>query len=104
VIKVFEDFDFSRVGRMQSLLEAQGIRTFIRNQYGSSVMGEVPFVEVVPQLFVLHERDVPLAIDLLRLDRPRDTGGSDWICPECGVDMEAHFDRCWKCGLDRDKG
>ena len=49
MIKVFEDFDFSRVGQMQSLLEAHGIKTFIRNEYGSSVVGELPFVEVVPQ-------------------------------------------------------
>ena len=62
MIKVFENFDFSRVGQMQSLLEANGIRTFIRNEYGSSVMGGVPFVEVVPQLFVLEEADVARAL------------------------------------------
>jgi hypothetical protein len=72
VIKVYENFDFSRVGQMQSLLESHGIGTFIRNQYGSSVMGEVPFVEVVPQLYVLRERDVDRAIELLQLDLPRD--------------------------------
>ena len=64
MIKVYENFDFSRVGQMQSLLESHGIGTFIRNQYGSSVMGEVPFVEVVPQLYVLRERDVDRAIEL----------------------------------------
>ena len=58
MIKGFENFDFSRVGQMQSLLESHGIKTFIKNQYGSSVMGEVPFVEVVPQLFVLEQKDL----------------------------------------------
>lgn len=102
MIKVFEHFDFSRVGQMQSLLESHGIKTFIRNQYGSSVMGEVPFVEVVPQLFVLHESDAQRAIELLQLDRPREAAGGDWICPECGVDVDAQFDCCWKCGCGRD--
>jgi len=104
LIKVFENFDFSRVGQMQSLLESHGIKTFIRNQYGSSVMGEVPFVEVVPQLFVLRERDVQRAMELLQLDTPREAEGCDWVCPECGVDVDAHFDRCWKCGVGRDEG
>jgi hypothetical protein len=104
VIKVFENFDFSRVGQMQSLLESHGIKTFIRNQYGSSVMGEVPFVEVVPQLFVLRESDVRRAIELLQLDLPAEAAGGDWICPECGVDVDAQFGRCWKCGLGRDEG
>ena len=103
MIKVFENFDFSRVGQMQSLLESHGIKTFIRNQYGSSVMGEVPFVEVVPQLFVLRESDALRAIELLQLDLPQEAAGGDWICPECGVDVDAHFDRCWKCGLGRDE-
>ena len=104
MIKVFENFDFSRVGQMQSLLESHGIKTFIRNQYGSSVMGEVPFVEVVPQLFVLRDRDVQRAIELLQLDLPDDAPGSDWICPECGVDVDGHFHRCWKCGIGREEG
>ena len=104
MIKVLENFDFSPVGQMQSLLEAHGIRTFIRNQYGSSVMGEVPFVEVVPQLFVLEERDVARALELLKLDLPRAAEGEDWVCPECGVDVDANFNRCWKCGVGRAEG
>jgi Putative prokaryotic signal transducing protein len=104
VIKVFENFDFSRVGQMQSLLEAHGIETFIRNQYGSSVMGEVPFVEVVPQLFVLEERDLAQALELLKLDLPSAAEGGDWVCQECGVDVDANFNRCWKCGVGRGEG
>jgi len=98
LIKVFENFDFSRVGQMQSLLESHGIKTFIKNQYGSSVMGEVPFVEVVPQLFVLEQKDLALAKELLLLDLPADGAEEDWVCPECGVDVEGAFHRCWKCG------
>lgn len=57
MIKVFEDFNYILVGQMQSLLESNGIRTFMRNEFGSTVAGELPFVEVVPQLFVLEDRD-----------------------------------------------
>jgi hypothetical protein len=102
VIKVFEDFNFSRVGQMQSLLESEGIRTFIRNEYGSSVVGELPFVEVVPQLYVLEEKDLPRAKALIRLDLPVEDGGDGWICPECGIDVEGNFSKCWKCATPRD--
>jgi hypothetical protein len=98
---VFENFDFSRVGQMQSLLEAHGIKTFIRNEYGSSVVGELPFVEVVPQLFVLEKKDADRAIELLQLDLPVEASGEDWVCPECSVDVEGNFSRCWKCGANR---
>jgi rubrerythrin len=98
VIKIFEDFNFSRVGQMQSLLESEGIRTFIRNEYASSVVGELPFVEVIPQLFVLEEKDLLRAKELLRLDLPVENAGESWTCPECGIDIEGNFFRCWKCG------
>lgn len=101
MIKVFEDFNFSRVGQMQSLLESNGIKTFLRNEYGSSVVGELPFVEVIPQLFVLEEKDAARATELLQLELPIEDSDDDWICPECGVDVEGNFSRCWKCGVNQ---
>jgi rubrerythrin len=101
MIKVFENFDFSRVGQMQSLLESHGIKTYIKNQYASSVMGEVPFVEVVPQLYVLAKEDLQRAQELLLLDLPDKEPAADWVCPECGIDVEGNFTRCWKCGTGR---
>jgi hypothetical protein len=98
MLKVFENFDFSRVGQMQSLLEAHGIPTFIKNQFASSVMGEVPFVEVCPQLFILDERDLVAANRVLRSSLGEPQARADWLCPACGIEMEGQFDQCWKCG------
>jgi rubrerythrin len=102
MIKIFENFDFSRVGQMQSLLESEGIKTFIRNEYSSSVVGELPFVEVVPQLYILEEKDLLKAKELLKLDLPVENAGESWTCPECGIDVEGTFSRCWKCGTELD--
>ena len=101
MIKVFEDFNFSRVGQMQSLLESHDIKTFLRNEYGSSVVGELPFVEVIPQLFVLEEKDVARAKELLQLDLPVEEPEGNWVCSGCGADVEGNFSRCWKCGVNR---
>jgi hypothetical protein len=98
MIKVFEDFDFSRVGQMQSLLESHGIRTFLKNEFGSSVVGELPFVEVIPQLFVIEKKDLEKAKELISTEAPAAQPGADWICSECGVEVDGHFARCWNCG------
>ncbi len=100
MIKVFENFDFSRVGQMQSLLESQGIPTFIKNQFSSSVMGEVPFVEVCPQLYILDAADLDRARKLLRQALPGPTPTDPWTCPDCGVEMEAQFTQCWNCAME----
>ena len=101
MIKVYEDFDFSRVGQMQSLLESEGIATFLKNQFGSSVMGEIPFVEVIPQLFILEEKDLARAKRLMSLNQPSDSKGVAWTCPRCSVEVEANFDQCWNCETSR---
>lgn len=98
MFKVFEDFNFSRVGQAQSLLESNGIRTFLKNEFGSSVVGELPFVEVIPQLFVLEEKDIGKAEELLSSETQAVEPAADWACPECGADVDGHFSRCWRCG------
>jgi hypothetical protein len=98
MIKVFEDFNFSRVGQMQSLLESHGIRTFLKNEFGSSVVGELPFVEVVPQLFVIEEGDLTRARELLSAETPDGQSAADWTCSECGTEVDGNFSQCWKCG------
>lgn len=102
MIKVFEDFDLTTVGRYQSVLEAEGIRTWLKNQFTSSVLGEIPFVEAIPQLWILEERDLPRANDLIRqLARAGDASGTDWICGHCQSEVDAVFDRCWNCERPR---
>ena len=103
MIKVFEDFDIALVGHYQSVLESNDIPTFMKNQFGTSGAGELPFVEVVPQLWVLNEADVERARKLIaELDLP---GGQElpqpWECAECGTPQEAAFTHCWKCSTAR---
>jgi len=66
MVKIFEDFDITLVGYYQSVLESNNIETFMKNQFGTGGLGELPFVEVVPQLWVLNEAEVPRAIALLK--------------------------------------
>lgn len=99
MIKVFESFDFSRVGRVQSLLESNGIPTFLKNQFASSVMGEVPFVEVCPQLFILNGDDLEDAQHLIAPELEQQPARADWCCASCGAEVGGEFALCWSCGV-----
>jgi rubrerythrin len=103
MIKIFEDFDIALVGHFQSVLESNGITTFMKNQFGTSGAGELPFVEVVPQLWVLNEADVESAKALIKtLQESGDQEQSQaWRCAECGTPQEAAFTHCWKCSGKR---
>jgi rubrerythrin len=103
MIKVFEDFDIALVGHYQSVLESQDIPTFLKNQFGTSGAGELPFVEVIPQLWVLNESDVDRARSLINELGQPDKGklSQAWTCAECGTPQEAAFTHCWKCSAAR---
>lgn len=103
MIKVFEDFDITIVGHYQSVLESNDIATFMKNQFGTSGAGELPFIEVIPQLWVLNEAEADRAkvlIDELQ-DAGKRIGQQDWQCPECETPQEAVFTHCWKCSSAR---
>jgi hypothetical protein len=72
MIKVFESFNTIEAGRLRSLLEAHGIRTFLKNEFLSGALGELPFQEVAPQLFILEADDLPRAERLLQQDQTGD--------------------------------
>ena len=103
MIKVFEDFDIALVGHYQSVLESNDIPTFMKNQFGTSGAGELPFVEVVPQLWVLNEVDAGRARELVEgLSNPENQEQPQaWTCPGCGTSQEAAFTHCWKCSTAR---
>jgi len=103
MIKVFEDFDITLVGHYQSILESNDIATFLKNQFGTSGAGELPFVEVIPQLFILNEADAGRAKALIKeLHDPENAKqAQDWDCPACNTHQEAVFTHCWKCSTER---
>ena len=103
MIKVFEDFDITLVGHYQSVLESSDIATYMKNQFGTSGAGELPFVEVIPQLWVLNEADAERAREMIKeLHEPNSQQKVlAWKCTECGTPQEPAFTHCWKCSASR---
>jgi hypothetical protein len=95
VIKLFADFDVAKVGQLQSVLEAEGIQTHLKNQFGST-MGEIPFVDVVPELWILNDEDLIKAKKLInKLLADTEDPGPEWTCKKCDSVVDGVFARCW---------
>lgn len=69
MIKVFESFDYMEAGRVRSLLEASGIETFMKNEFSTGALGELPFQEVAPMVFIIDEADLPRALEIIEEDQ-----------------------------------
>ena len=53
------------INHYKNLLASEGIATEIRNQHLGSVMGEIPFFETWPQLWVVNDLDYDRAKQLI---------------------------------------
>jgi hypothetical protein len=80
-------------------LRAAGIQCEVRNTTLAGAMGEIPFLECAPQLWVFDDRDEPRANEVLQQLR-RPVSGPSWRCA-CGEESEPQFGNCWKCGAVR---
>ena len=83
-------------------LADEGINCLVRNDELSTALGEIPFVECYPELWVVDDEVWPRARLLLDkwLAESAETG-PDWTCPGCGEQLEGQFLTCWNCGGER---
>jgi len=88
----------AEIGHYRNILEQNGVRCLIKNEQLSGALGEVPFLECLPELWVLNDRDLDRAEGLLTELRRESTGGQDWRCQKCKEQNEAQFAVCWNCG------
>ena len=97
---LFSNPDFMRVGHYQGILEDRGIRCLIKNANASGVMGEVPYLEVWPELWVLEDEEFETAREILANYEKalKGTPIPAWRCPQCGSEVDAGFGECWNCG------
>ena len=96
-MRVFSSFNRIAVHHARNLVETEGIRADVRNEFLSSAMGELPPAECQAELWVHHE-DVPRAMEILR--RPP-ASGPEWTCVGCREVSGPQFVQCWNCGTYR---
>jgi len=86
------------INHYKNLLESEGIGCRIRNEHLGSIVGEVPYVEAWPELWVINHLDYDRARQLIDAAIVAESPGSAWRCAACGEDNEGQFGACWNCG------
>ena len=98
--RVFSSHDRIAVHHARNLLEAEGIRAVVRNEFLASAMGELPPAECQAEVWVQNEEDFFHAENVLRSARRASMDEPAWKCA-CGETQEPQFTHCWRCGAAR---
>jgi hypothetical protein len=78
------------------LLAGAGIATTVQRAYASSIAGELPPDQALPELWVADAAQADCARRLLaELLHPVHR---HWHCPRCHELVDGPFDECWNCG------
>lgn len=86
------------IAHLRNVLEAEGIPCVVRNDRLGSVVGEIPFVECWPELWVVETGHYLKAKSLVESALAEPSSRAPWRCPHCGESIEAQFAVCWNCG------
>ncbi|MBN1957117.1 MAG: DUF2007 domain-containing protein [Desulfuromonadales bacterium] len=99
----FHFWDRLQAAMLKEILAEEGIECVLRNDQLSSAIGEIPFIECSPELWVIDDEAYPRAKVFLENWLKNDpTEEEDWTCASCGEQCAAQFGACWSCGTLRD--
>lgn len=88
----------SEIGLVRGLLERAGIKCHTKNEQLAGALGDIPFLECEPELWVVHDEDLPRAEQILAAHNAPVGSATPWQCSHCDEMIDAQFEICWKCG------
>jgi len=103
MIRVFSSRYLHEANYIRDGLQQQGIDAIIKNEDLRIATGELPPLDVMPEVWILNPEDVDAATSLIKAlsDEAQPVNATPWSCPSCNEAHAGIFDTCWQCGSDR---
>lgn len=92
------------VAHLRNVLEAAGISATIRNDRLAGALGEIPFTECWPELWIQHSGDALRAQAIIAEELRRPATNGSWTCGRCGEVLGNQFSDCWRCASEIEVG
>lgn len=64
--KLLTSYNISECDIMKSILDENGIRCFIKNEILTGLVGELPPLNVIPELWIENDEEFALASNLIK--------------------------------------
>ena len=100
LVKIYTHESLATVNIVRGFLESHGVFSVLRNQHLSSVMGDIPFFETWPEIWVAQANETQAKQVLSEwVDRKFDD--VEWLCTQCNESNPGTFEICWSCSTNR---
>jgi hypothetical protein len=78
------------------LLTHAGIEATVQRMYASSIAGELPPDQALPEVWISDDGELERARALLH--ELRHPVHRHWVCRACHERVDGPFEQCWNCG------
>lgn len=83
---------------VRDLLVQAGIQAHVFNENAQSGIGQLPFTEAWPEVWVSEDRDLGRAQEIVRAFERAPEAVDSIRCTGCAEDNPGSFQLCWNCG------
>lgn len=83
-------------------LAAAGIEARVLNEHAQGGMGEIPFTQVYPEIWIMQQRDSARAREIIAAFERTPLSQDTIRCQVCAETNPSEFEICWHCGKPLD--
>jgi hypothetical protein len=100
MIRVYEAANLQDAHILLGLLTQARIGARIFNEHAQGGLGDIPFGETYPSVWIEDERDLKRAREIVADYQGRASVSGTRTCAVCGETSPANFETCWNCGAN----
>ena len=98
---VYSNESLFLVNNVKNLIDAQGISTFIKNEFSQGAIGEISAFDAWPEVWIKNDKDLERATEIIN-ELQSNNEGEDWVCQKCSEQNAPSFEVCWNCGSENE--
>jgi hypothetical protein len=83
---------------LRGVLAQAGIEAHVLNENAQGGLGQLPFTEAWPEVWIAEERDLARAKEVVRVFEQAPAAAGALQCSGCGEENPSTFQLCWNCG------
>lgn len=99
MIRIYQAANLPQAHLLAGLLRHAGIDSRVLKENAQGGLGDIPFGEAYPEVWIEHVRDTDRANAIIAEFESDPVDHGSTICPSCGEDNPGNFEMCWKCGM-----
>jgi hypothetical protein len=98
VKRIYKAADLPAAHLVAGLLRQAGIDARVLNENAQGGLGDIPFGEAYPEVWISHAPDATRATEIIAHFESAPTESGSVFCRACHEENPANFELCWQCG------